>query len=161
MPRMPAYTFRVNGESHRIEGDPSDSLLSVLRDDLKLTGCKFGCGEGHCGACTIMLDGLPTRSCVVRLVAVEGRSVTTIESLSTGTRLHPVQEAFLAAEAFQCGYCTTGMIMATIGLLATNPDPTDADIAKLMDRNVCRCGTYPRIVTAIKDAAKRMKGGGR
>jgi aerobic-type carbon monoxide dehydrogenase small subunit (CoxS/CutS family) len=154
---MPEFTLRVNGRSHRIEGEPGDSLLSVLRYDLNLTGSKFGCGEGHCGACTVMIDGQPVRSCVTRLGAVSGRAITTIESLATGTRLHPVQEAFLAAEAFQCGYCTPGMVMATIGLLNTTPDPTDADIARVLDRNVCRCGTYPRIVAAVKDAAKRMK----
>jgi len=157
---MPEFTLRVNGQSHRIDGEPADSLLFVLRDDLKLTGSKFGCGEGHCGACTVMIDGQPTRSCVTRLGAVSGRAINTIETIENGGRLHPVQEAFIAAEAFQCGYCTPGMVMATIGLLNTTPDPTDADIARLMDRNVCRCGTYPRIVAAIKDAARRMKGRG-
>jgi len=154
---MAEFTLRVNGQTHRIEGEPGDSLLSVIRYDLNLTGSKFGCGEGHCGACTVMIDGQATRSCVTRLGAVSNRSISTIESISNGTRLHPVQEAFLAAEAFQCGYCTPGMVMATIGFLQTTPDPTDADIARLLDRNVCRCGTYPRIVAAIKDAARRMK----
>jgi aerobic-type carbon monoxide dehydrogenase small subunit (CoxS/CutS family) len=154
---MASFVLRVNGQTHRIEGDAGDSLLGVLRDDLKLTGSKFGCGEGHCGACTVMIDGQATRSCVVRLGAASGKSITTIEALSPNGRLHPVQDAFLEAEAFQCGYCTPGMVMATVGLLQTTPNPTDADIAKIMDRNVCRCGTYPRIVQAVKIAAQRMR----
>jgi len=154
---MAAFVLRVNGQAHRIEGEAGDSLLAVLRDDLGLTGSKFGCGEGHCGACTVMIDGQATRSCVVRLGAAAGKPITTIEAVAANGRLHPVQQAFLDAEAFQCGYCTPGMVMATIGLLSSTPNPTDADIAKLMDRNVCRCGTYPRIVRAIKDAAQRMR----
>jgi|SRR5438552_12977421 len=156
---MARYTFRVNGQSHEIEGDAADSLLSILRYELGLTGSKFGCGEGHCGACTVMIDDQPTRSCVVRLGAVDGKSITTIEGISQGDRLHPVQEAFLEAEAFQCGYCTPGMVMATIGLLKSQPSPTDQDIARVMDRNVCRCGTYPRIVSAIKLAAAKNRAG--
>jgi aerobic-type carbon monoxide dehydrogenase small subunit (CoxS/CutS family) len=154
---MAEFVLRVNGQTHRIEGDAGDSLLAVLRDDLELTGSKFGCGEGHCGACTVMIDGQPTRSCVVRLGAAAGKPITTIEALSPNGRLHPVQEAFLEVEAFQCGYCTPGMVMAATGLLQSNPNPTDADIARVLDRNVCRCGTYPRIVQAIKIAARRMR----
>ena len=156
---MAEFVLRVNGQTHRIEGDAGDSLLAVLRDDLKLTGSKFGCGEGHCGACTVMIDGQATRSCVVRLGAVAGKPITTIEALSVNGRLHPVQEAFVEAEAFQCGYCTPGMVMATVGLLQSTPNPSDADIARVLDRNVCRCGTYPRIVQAIKVAAQRMRAG--
>jgi aerobic-type carbon monoxide dehydrogenase small subunit (CoxS/CutS family) len=156
---MPTYQLRVNGRTHQVEGQPDDSLLSVLRYDLDLTGSKFGCGEGHCGACTILVDNEMARACVTRLGAAAGRSLTTIEGLSTGERLHPVQEAFLEAEAFQCGYCTPGMILATVSLLRSHPDPSDQDIAKVMDRNVCRCGTYPRIVRAVKLAAARMKRG--
>jgi len=133
-------------------------LLSVLRYELDLTGSKFGCGEGACGACTVLVDNQAARSCVTRLAAVAGKAVTTIEGLSGNpNRLHPVQQAFLDAEAFQCGYCTPGMVMATVSLLRTNPAPSDADIARVMDRNVCRCGTYPRIVQAVRTAAERMK----
>ena len=154
---MAKFTLRINGRTHEIEGEAGDSLLSVLRYDLGLTGSKFGCGEGYCGACTVMLDNQVTRSCTARLAAVAGKPVTTIEAVAEGERLHPVQEAFLEAEAFQCGYCTPGMVMATIALLRSHPDPTEQDIARLMDRNVCRCGTYPRIVQAIKLAAQRVR----
>jgi aerobic-type carbon monoxide dehydrogenase small subunit (CoxS/CutS family) len=157
---MAAFTLRVNGRTHTVEGDAGDTLLFVLRDDLGLTGSKFGCGEGHCGACTVMIDGQPMRSCQVRLSAAAGKLITTIEGLESNGRLHPVQEAFIEAEAFQCGYCTPGMVMAVAGLLKTHPAPTDADIAKVLDRNVCRCGTYPRIVKAIQDAAQRMRAQG-
>jgi nicotinate dehydrogenase subunit A len=156
---MAAYTLRINGETREIAGEPDDSLLSVLRYEMDLIGSKFGCGEGACGACTVLVDNQATRSCVTRLAAVAGKSITTIEGLS-GTRLHPVQQAFLDAEAFQCGYCTPGMVMATVSLLRTNPAPSDADIARVMDRNVCRCGTYPRIVRAVKLAAERMRNNG-
>jgi aerobic-type carbon monoxide dehydrogenase small subunit (CoxS/CutS family) len=156
---MASFTLRVNGRTHEVQGDPDDSLLSVLRYDLDLTGSKFGCGEGACGACTVLVDNQAQRSCVTRLSTVAGKSVTTIEGLG-GARLHPVQQAFLDAEAFQCGYCTPGMVMATVGLLRTNPAPSDADIARVMDRNVCRCGTYPRIVRAVKLAAEKMRAAG-
>jgi aerobic-type carbon monoxide dehydrogenase small subunit (CoxS/CutS family) len=154
---MAKFVLRINGRTHEVDGEPGDSLLAVLRSDLALTGSKFGCGEGYCGACTVLVDGQVTRSCTTRVAAVAGKAVTTIEGIADGTRLHPVQEAFLEAEAFQCGYCTPGMVMATIGLLRTNPDPSEQDIAKIMDRNVCRCGTYPRIVEAVKLAARRLR----
>jgi aerobic-type carbon monoxide dehydrogenase small subunit (CoxS/CutS family) len=153
---MPTYTLRINGRTHEIAGAPDDSLLSVLRYELDLTGSKFGCGEGACGACTVLIDNQAARSCVTRLASVAGKAVTTIEGLG-GTTLHPVQQAFLDAEAFQCGYCTPGMVMATVSLLRTNPAPSEADIARVMDRNVCRCGTYPRIVRAVKLAAEKLK----
>lgn len=155
---MARYTLRVNGCTHDVEGEPDDSLLSVLRYELGLTGSKFGCGEGFCGACTVLVDNQLTRSCTARLAAVAGKAVTTIESIADGDRLHPVQQAFLETEAFQCGYCTPGMVMATIALLGAYPDPSDPQIAKFMDRNVCRCGAYPRIVTAVKLAAERVRG---
>lgn len=155
---MPRYVVRVNGRAHEVDGEPGDSLLSILRYELGLTGSKYGCGEGHCGSCTVLIDNQPTRSCVARLGAVANRAITTIEAIGSGDRLHPVQEAFLEAEAFQCGYCTPGMVMATIGLLRTAPNPTDADIARLLDRNVCRCGAYPRIVAAVKLAARKIRG---
>jgi aerobic-type carbon monoxide dehydrogenase small subunit (CoxS/CutS family) len=154
---MPTYTLHVNARAHKVEGDAGDSLLSVLRYELGLTGSKFGCGEGFCGACTVLIDGRATRSCVTRLGAVGAAEITTIESIGSDEALHPVQEAFLEAEALQCGYCTPGMVMATIGLLRSIPNPTDEDIARAMDRNVCRCGTYPRIVQAIKLAAGKTQ----
>jgi aerobic-type carbon monoxide dehydrogenase small subunit (CoxS/CutS family) len=153
---MPRYTLQINGRAYPVEGDPGDSLLSILRYELGLTGSKFGCGEGHCGACTVLIDDQPTRSCVARLGAVAGNPITTIEGISSGDKLHPVQQAFLETEAFQCGYCTPGMVIATIGLLRANRNPSEQDIAKIMDRNVCRCGTYPRIVQAVRLAASRM-----
>jgi aerobic-type carbon monoxide dehydrogenase small subunit (CoxS/CutS family) len=154
---MPRYTLRVNGRTHEVAGEAGDSLLSVLRDDLGLTGSKYGCGEGHCGACTVLVDNQVARSCSVRLAAAANKPVTTIEAVADGDRLHPVQEAFIETEAFQCGYCTPGMVMATIALLRAHPDPTRDDIARFMARNVCRCGTYPRIVQAIQLAASRMR----
>jgi len=154
---MPQYVLRINGRAYPVEGEPGDRLLSVLRYELGLTGSKFGCGEGQCGACTVLIDDQPTRSCVARLGAVAGKPITTIEGISSGDKLHPVQQAFLETEAFQCGYCTPGMVMATIGLLRTNPDPSEQDIAKIMDRNVCRCGTYLRIIKAVRLAASRVK----
>lgn len=154
---MPTYTLRINGRTHEVEGAPDDRLLSVLRYELGLTGSKFGCGEGQCGACTVLIEGQAIRSCVTYLAAVSGKTITTIEGIGDAGQLHPVQEAFLEAEAFQCGYCTPGMVMATIALLKHTPDPSDADIARAMDRNVCRCGTYPRIVRAVRMAASRMK----
>ena len=154
---MPRYVLRVNGKDREIDAEPGDNLLSILRDDLGLTGGRYGCGEGQCGACTVLLDGVGARSCVTRVGSVGQKAITTIEALAAGDKLHPVQEAFLEAEAFQCGYCTSGMIMATVGLLKTNPNPSEQDIARLMDRSVCRCGTYPRIVKAVRLAAQRMQ----
>src|SRR6186997_1099448 len=154
---MARYVLRVNGQDREVDAEPGDSLLSVLRYDFGLTGSRYGCGEGQCGACTVLLDGVGARSCVTRVGSVGQKAITTIEALAAGDRLHPVQEAFLEAEAFQCGYCTPGMVMAVAGLLRGNPAPTDQDIAKVLDRNVCRCGTYPRIVHAIKLAAARLK----
>ena len=150
------FTLRINGKSFTVDGEPGDSLLSVLRYELGLTGSKFGCGEGHCGACSVLVDNQLARSCTTRLGAVAGKPITTIEAIGTADRLHPVQQAFLDAEAFQCGYCTPGMVIATIALLRATPNPTEQDIAKFLDRNVCRCGTYPRVVQAIKLAAERM-----
>jgi len=154
---MADYVLRVNGQAHPVSGEPGDSLLSILRYDLGLTGSKFGCGEGYCGACTVLVDGAATRACVARLGAVATLPITTIEGLGGPDRLHPVQQAFLDAEAFQCGYCTPGMVMATVGLLGDVPNPTPADVARLMDRNVCRCGTFSRIVEAVTRAASAMK----
>ena len=154
---MARYVLRVNGKDREVDAEPGDSLLSVLRYDLDLTGSKYGCGEGQCGACTVLFDGAGARSCVMTVGSVGNKAITTIESLASGDRLHPVQQAFLEVEAFQCGYCTSGMIMATVGMLKTNPNPSEQDIARLMDRNVCRCGTHLRIVQAIRLAADRMR----
>ena len=154
---MPRYTLDINGRAFPVDGEPGDSLLSVLRYDLGLAGSKFGCGAGFCGACTVLIDDEVTRSCVAPLAAVAGKRITTIEGISSGDALHPVQQAFLETEAFQCGYCTPGMIMATIGLLRAYPNPTEQDVARVMDRNVCRCGTFPRIVKAVQLAASRMR----
>jgi aerobic-type carbon monoxide dehydrogenase small subunit (CoxS/CutS family) len=146
-------SLRVNGATHEVDVAPTETLLSTLRDQLALTGTKYGCGEGQCGACTVLVDGEVVKSCQARASLAQGKSITTIESLERNGRLHPLQEAFLKHEAMQCGYCTPGMIMAAVGLLATSPNPTDEAIVKAMDKNVCRCGTYPRIVAAIKEAA--------
>lgn len=154
---MPSFNLRINGETHQIDGAAGDTLLGVLRYELGLTGSKYGCGEGQCGACTVLVDGVATRSCITRLEGVAGKNITTIEALAPAGRLHPVQEAFLEVEAFQCGYCTPGMVMAAASLLSKNPSPTEQDIALAMDRNVCRCGTFPRIVRAVHLAAQRIK----
>jgi len=151
---MPSYRITVNGQEHTVTGDPSTLLLWVLRDDLGLTGAKYGCGEGQCGSCTVLLDGRAVRSCVTPLSAVGEQPVTTIEGLSTGGALHPLQQAFLDVAAFQCGYCTPGMILAAAALLEENPEPTDADARQKLEGNICRCGTYPRIIQAIRLAAR-------
>src|SRR5512134_340621 len=154
---MSRYSLRINGRTHVVDGEPDDSLLSVLRDELGLPGSKYGCGEGQCGACTVLLEGQAVRSCVTGLAAAAGKPITTIEGLAAGDRLHPVQDAFLEVEAFQCGYCTPGMVMAAVALLRDNPNPAERDIARALDRNVCRCGTFPRIVRAIQLAANRLR----
>jgi aerobic-type carbon monoxide dehydrogenase small subunit (CoxS/CutS family) len=162
---MARYVLRVNGKDREVDAEPGDSLLSVLRYDFGLPGSRYGCGEGQCGACTVLLDGAGARSCVTRVGSVGTKAITTIEGLASAgskaysvEKLHPVQQAFLDVEAFQCGYCTSGMIMAAVGMLKTNPNPSEQDIARMMDRNVCRCGTNPRIVQAIRLAADRMRG---
>lgn len=146
--------LQVNGSARRIEADAERSLLSVLRDDLELTGAKYGCGEGECGACTVLLDGTPVRSCRTRLGSVGAKAVTTIEGVADNGKLHPLQEAFLALGALQCGYCTCGMIMSGVALLKKNANPSRDDIVRAMDGNVCRCGVYPRIIDAILKAAR-------
>ena len=151
--------LQVNGSRHPVEADENRSLLSVLRDDLGLTGSKYGCGEGRCGACTVLIDGQSTRSCVTRVGSVRGKQIRTIEGLATGEKLHPIQEAFLHAGALQCGYCTSGMIMAAVAMLERQPAPEREDIIRSMNGNICRCGTYARILSAIEQAAKTMKGG--
>ena len=140
-----------------MNASPGRSLLSVLRDDLDLTGAKYGCGEGQCGACTVLLDGDAVRSCITPVSAAEGKRIATIEGLAHNGELHPLQEAFLEADAMQCGYCTAGMIMSGVSLLARNSSPTESEIVHGMQGNICRCGTYPRIVAAVELAAKIQK----
>jgi nicotinate dehydrogenase subunit A len=151
---MATIRLAVNGKLHTVEADPQTSLLSVLREQLDLTGTKYGCGEGQCGACTVLIDGKAQRSCVTKVGTVSLKQITTIEGLASGEQLHPVQEAFLDAGAMQCGYCTSGMIMSAVALLKRNPAPKESEIIAFMDGNICRCGTYPRIISAIQKAAK-------
>ena len=154
---MAAIRLAINGKNYSVDADPQTSLLSVLREDLDLTGSKYGCGEGMCGACTVLIEGKAQRSCITRVGSVSGKQVTTIEGLASGDELHPVQQAFLDAGAMQCGYCTSGMIMSAVALLKKHPAPSERDISDFMDGNVCRCGTYSRIVSAIQKAAKTPK----
>jgi aerobic-type carbon monoxide dehydrogenase small subunit (CoxS/CutS family) len=147
----------VNGEHRTVDADPETTLLELLRDELGLTGTKYGCGEAACGACTVLLDRKPIRSCVTRVGAVAGKAVTTIEGLEQNGRLHPVQQAFLDAGAMQCGYCTPGMVVEAVALLKRTPSPSDQEIAAAMEDHVCRCCTYPRILDAIRRAAKGGK----
>src|SRR5581483_1464129 len=144
----------VNGSQYRSQSDPDRPILYVLRDELDLTGTKYGCGEGQCRACTILLDGTPVRSCITPLSKAQGKKITTIEGIEQNGHLHPVQEAFIKADAMQCGYCTPGMIMGSVALLRRNPNPNDIDIKRELDGHICRCGTYPRIVTAVRMAAR-------
>ena len=155
---MSSLHLTINGHSYAVEADPQVTLLTVLRESLDLTGSKYGCGEGQCGACTVLVDGKAQRSCITKAGSIVGKEITTIEGLARGEELHPVQEAFLEVGALQCGYCTSGMIMSAAALLKRNPSPTQGEIVDFMDGNVCRCGTYPRIVTAIQKAAKKMAG---
>jgi nicotinate dehydrogenase subunit A len=152
-----AITFRVNGTERKVTVDGSRSLLSVLRTELGMTGTKFGCGEGQCGACTVLLDDQAVRSCITPMSEVAGHSVTTIEGLARGGKLHPVQQAFLDAQAMQCGYCTPGMIMTTVSLLRRNPHPSEDQIRDALAGNLCRCAVYQRILAAVQRAAE-MKG---
>jgi aerobic-type carbon monoxide dehydrogenase small subunit (CoxS/CutS family) len=145
--------LHVNGSVLRIDADPERTLLSVLRDDLDLTGTKYGCGEGQCAACTVLIDGAATRSCLTKVGSVGAKKIVTIEGLAPQGKLHPMQEAFLAADALQCGYCTPGMILGAVALLAKSPNPSEAEIATGMNGHICRCGTYPRVVEAIRSAA--------
>src|SRR5437016_11911141 len=152
--------LHVNGARRRINADAERPLLSVLRDDLGLTGSKYGCGEGKCGACTVLIDGQSTRSCVTRIGTLAGKQVHTIESLSTDKQLHPIQECCLECGAMQCGYCTPGMVMSAVALLRSNGHPDREQILTAMNGNICRCGTYVRIIAAIEMAAAMIKGVG-
>jgi aerobic-type carbon monoxide dehydrogenase small subunit (CoxS/CutS family) len=146
----------INGQTLRVEAEPNDTLLSVLREQLDLTGSKYGCGEGQCGACTVLIDGKAHRACITPVSSVANKSVTTIEGLARGQHLHPVQQAFLDEDAMQCAYCTSGMIMSAVSLLNNKRNPSDEEILQFMQGNICRCGTYPRIVSAIRKAAATM-----
>ncbi len=154
-----SVSFKLNGKPVTLETDPARTLLWVLRTDLGLTGTKYGCGEGACGSCTVVVDGKAVRSCQRSLESVRGREVTTIEGLEQGGKLHPLQEAFVEHGALQCGYCTPGMIMNAYGLLLRDPHPTREAILAAMEDNLCRCGAHQRIVAAIETAAR--KGGAR
>jgi nicotinate dehydrogenase subunit A len=150
--------LEVNGTARAVDAEADRTLLGVLRDDLDLTGSKYGCGEGKCGACTVLVDGEPVHSCITKVGLVANKPITTIEGLEHNGALHPLQQAFLDEGALQCGYCTPGMIMAGVGLLRRHADPDDGQIVEAMNGTICRCGTYTRIVAAIHRAAKRMKG---
>ena len=143
----------VNQKRLRLVVDGGRMLLWVLRDELELTGTKYGCGEGQCGACTVLIEGAPVRSCLTRMSAVAGKEITTIEGLENNGKLHPVQEAFIQADALQCGYCTPGMILSSVALLKKTPQPSEPEIRRALEGNICRCGTYPRIIAAVQMAA--------
>jgi aerobic-type carbon monoxide dehydrogenase small subunit (CoxS/CutS family) len=154
-----ATVLTINGVKQEVAAEASRSLLSVLRDDLTLTGCKYGCGEGECGACTVLVGGKAVRSCITPLSDCSGKAITTVEGLAANGKLHAVQQAFIDCDAMQCGYCTTGMIMSSVSLLAEKPKPTREEIAQGMNGNICRCGTYTRIIAAIQQASGQ--GGGK
>jgi aerobic-type carbon monoxide dehydrogenase small subunit (CoxS/CutS family) len=153
--------LEINGKRYPVSYPADTPLLYVLRDELGLTGSKYGCGEGQCGACTVLIGGMPRRSCQIPVSAAAAKPITTIEGLEKDGRLNPVQQAFLDAGAFQCAYCTSGMIMSSVGLLQANPNPSQAEIVQSLQGNVCRCGTHPRIVDAVRQAAKMMQEHGR
>ena len=156
---MPSFTLYINGEERQINLDGSTPLLWVLRDELDLTGTKYGCGKGLCGACTVHINGEPTRSCITAVDTVDEEDITTIEGLQQGDIFHPVQKAWIAEDVPQCGYCQSGQIMVATALLARKPDPTDDDIDSAMKMNICRCGTYQRIRKAIHHAAGEIRRG--
>jgi aerobic-type carbon monoxide dehydrogenase small subunit (CoxS/CutS family) len=150
---MARFRFKVNGQQRTVDTDPERPLLEVLREDLRLTGTKYGCGEGQCRACTVLMDGRPIVSCATPVRSAAGKAIVTIEGLAEGDRLHRVQQAFVEEGAVQCGYCTPGMILRTVALLEQHPRPTDAQIVDALDGNLCRCCGYPRITAAVHKAA--------
>jgi isoquinoline 1-oxidoreductase alpha subunit len=147
----------VNGIKHEVNVDPDVELLSVLRNNLNLTGSKYGCGEGACGACTVLINGKPSRSCITPVSSVAGKEIITIEGLEKNGKLHEVQEVFLKSDPFQCSYCASGMIMSAVALLKNNPSPSEDAIVKAMNGNICRCGTYTNIVKSIQLASSKIK----
>jgi aerobic-type carbon monoxide dehydrogenase small subunit (CoxS/CutS family) len=156
---MPEIELLVNGARHRVAAEPDRTLLAALRDELGLTGAKYGCGEGQCGACTVLIDDRPVRACLTRVAASASARITTIEGLADGDRLHPVQQAFLDCGALQCGYCTPGMVLGAVGLLAKTPAPAEPEIRRALAGHICRCGTYPRILQAVQAACARAEAG--
>lgn len=150
------YSLRINGATREVSVEPDTPLLYILRNDLELNGPRFGCGLAQCGACTVLIDGRPTRSCVTAMSSLGAKSVTTLEGLGSKDRLHPLQKAFIDEQAAQCGYCTNGMIMTAKALLDKSPRPTEAQIKKALAANLCRCGTHNRVVRAIQRVAKEM-----
>lgn len=152
-----SYELLINGQRRSVRTEPGRSLLEVLREDLDLTGTKYGCGEGQCGACTVLVNGQRAHACKLTVQEVIGQSILTIEGLAADGQLHPVQEAFLAEQAFQCGYCTAGMILSAVALFHQRPNPTEAEIVQWMNGNVCRCCGYPRILRAIRRAAEMLR----
>jgi aerobic-type carbon monoxide dehydrogenase small subunit (CoxS/CutS family) len=153
--------IEVNGKPYAVSYPPDTPLLAVLRDELGLTGTKYGCGEGQCGACTVLIGGTPRRSCQIPVSTAAAKPILTIEGLEKEGQLHPVQQAFLNAGAFQCAYCTSGMVMSSVAFLQTNINPKREEIVQSLQGNICRCGTYPRVIEAVQDAAKMMQKGGR
>ena len=152
---MAEFRLQINGRDERVDVPPSETLLTVLRTELGLTGAKYGCGEGQCGACTVLVDGQAVRSCVSPVSTLQGKRITTIEGLAAPGALHPVQQAFAELDAMQCGYCTAGMIMSAVALRSRQPNANEDQIARGMNGNICRCGSHPRIVDAIRKAAAR------
>ena len=152
-------SFILNGKETELVTDPTQTLLWVLRNQLGLTGTKYGCGIGFCGACTVLIDNEPVRSCMLPVSEVKGKSVITIEGLATNGELHPVQKAFIDHDALQCGFCTPGMILTAAGMLMKNPSPTRQEIIEGLEDNLCRCGAHTRIIDAVMSAANEMKGG--
>ncbi|HMH18515.1 MAG TPA: (2Fe-2S)-binding protein [Burkholderiales bacterium] len=150
------FRFTVNGTETALEVDSDTPLLYALRNDLELKGTRFGCGSGQCGACIVLIDGHPTPSCDTPLWAVAGKRITTVEGLSKGSELHPLQRAFLAEQAAQCGYCTSGILISAAALLAKNPKPTEVEVREALDRNLCRCGSHNRMVRAVLRAASEL-----
>ena len=150
-------TMVVNGQERSVTTDPQRPLLDVLREDLHVTGPKYGCGQGRCGACTVLMDGKRTLACVTLVSMADKKAITTIEGLAKGDALHPVQEAFLEEGAMQCGYCTGGMILSAVALLKDNPNPTDEQIVTGMNGNLCRCNHYVKITAAVRRAAEKMR----
>ena len=149
--------IEVNGKRYSVNYPSDTPLLYVLHDELGLTGTKYGCGEGQCGACTVLIAGMPRRSCQIPVSAAATKAITTIEGLEKEGKLHPVQQAFLDAGAFQCAFCTSGMVMSSVGLLQTNANPRREDIVQFLQGNICRCGTHPRVIEAVQHAAKMMQ----
>lgn len=151
--------LKINGRKHAVEATPARTLLTCLRDELEITGAKYGCGEGQCGACTVLVEGNPVRSCTLGVNAAAGKQIRTVEGLASGAQLTPLQQAFLDHGAFQCGFCTSGMLMSATALLERTPHPSDEEILRAMQGNVCRCGMFLRILAAIRTAAAQTASG--